>query len=1163
MDLWRRKGSYRTSAGFLIIVILVLCQGGWAQRATLLGTVVDPHGAVVPGVKITLLNLDQGLKRETTTGSNGYYTLPLLQPGHYLVSAQKNGFAIAEVKDVLLHVEDVRTLDIKLQVGAEPVEIQVSGTSQSVETASSSLGQVVTGEVIRNAPLNGRYVPDLAFLEPGVTPVNPDAGGAGSFNVNGNRNDSVAYFLDGGLNNDLLDNRAVFTPNPDTIAEFRILTSNYPAEYGRNAGGVVTMLTRSGTNHLHGSGFDFLRNDALDANSFFNKNSGLPRDDLKRNQFGGTLGGPITIPGVVTGKDRFFFFVSYEGERQVEVLSQHNVPTFTPAELQGNFSQSGPGGTPDPGVAGFLQANPFFQPNSGLAQQAIIDPTRINTVAQNYIAAGLIPTSSSGLLSWQGRSTVSYDELTERLDFDINSKNKLAATVGWDREYDLSPLNQFGANVPGFPESYDNHDYFANLSYTHIFSPALLNELRGTGERSHSSSLNPTVQLPTPAGLGIGVTPDLATGPTNLAFDTGLQIGFSTLGPQDLSDNTYTLSDTLTWVKGKHNLKFGGGFSDFQNNTFFAFTVDGQFTFLGQGGLFTQNSFADFLLGLPLQYTQSSAAPSNIRSKFSDAFAQDEWRLRKNLTLSLGLRYEYATPKLDTEGRTFSIIPGEQSTRFIHAPVGMVFPGDPGAPRGVNFPDKNNWAPRVGFAWDPKGNGKTSLRGAFGIFYDILKGEDNLQFNGQPPFYASAGLPFQPLPGNPASEVNYMTQPFQASGVENPFPSQQHPPSNLDFAAAGYLPIGASSSVFVVDPHLRTPYTYQYHLTLQQELVSNTLFEASYVGSSAHGLTALTDVNPFVLGTYNRVLNLTPGNSTCTSNDSFACSFASIEEFRNVTNANYNGMLLSLQKQLSGDGFWGRSYFTLAYTYAHNIDNTSGFQNRNNIVPYYQPGLFRASADMDIRHRIVLSGGWELPFEKLQQSAPKRLTKGWSLFPIVTWRTGYPLDVFANLPSVFDFTSPGPSGAGDAGLVHANLVAPITTFDPHTVQSIAGQTGFYWFNPNSFSTAQCPPAPTSCQPGSAMFPNDSQAVSNPSVRTYGTLPRNYFRGPGVFNIDLALSKTTPITEKLHVEARADFFNLLNRTEFMNPDTNISSPTFGQLLDTYDPRIIQLSLRLTF
>ena len=1111
-----------------------------------------------------MLNVDQGLQRETTTNSNGYYSVPLLQPGRYLVTAQKDGFAIAEIKDVILHVEDERTLNVQLQVAAVTVEIQVSGTSQSVETASATLGHVVTGDVIRNAPLNGRYVPDLAFLEPGVTPVNPDSTGAGSFNVNGNRSDSVAYFLDGGLNNDLVDNRAVYTPDPDTIAEFRILTSNYPAEYGRNSGGIVTMITRSGTNKLHGSLFDFLRNDALDANSFFNINSGLPREVLKRNQFGGTLGGPITIPRIVNGKDRFFFFVSYEGERQVQVLSQHNVSAFTPLELSGNFSEAGPGGTPDPGVAAFLQANPFFQPNSALAQRAIIDPDRINSVAHKYIAAGLIPAAPQGLLSWQGRSTVSYDELTERLDFDMDNKNKLAVTTGFDREYDVSPLNSFGATVPGFPESYNNHDYFANFTYTHTFSPTLLNELRATGERSTSSSLNPTVQLPTPSDLGIAVTPDLPTGPTNLVFDTGLEVGFSTIGPQDITDNTYTFSDTLTWVHGKHNLKFGGGFSDFQNNTFFAFTVDGQFTFLGgPSGLFTQNSFADFLLGLPLQYTQSSAAPSNIRSKFMDGFAEDEWHIRKNLVFSLGLRYEYATPKSDTEGRTFSIIPGEQSHRFINAPVGMVFPGDPGAPRGVNFPDSNNWAPRVGFAFDPKGSSKTSIRGAFGVFYDILKGEDNLQFNGQPPFYASAGIPFQPLAGNPSTQVNYMSQPFVAAGVENPFPSQQHPPSNLNFAEAGYLPIGASSSVFVVDPHLETPYTYQYHLTLEQELAKSTIFEASYVGSGSHGLTALTDVDPFVLGTFNRVLNLTPGNNTCTATSLTPCSFASIEEFRNVTTASYNGLLLSVEKQLSGDGFWGRSYFTLSYTYSHNIDNASGFQNRNNIVPYYEPGLFRASADMDLRHQIVLSGGWELPFGKLSESAPTRLTKGWSLFPIVTWRTGYPLDVFANLPSAFDFTSPGPSGAGDAGLVHANLLGPIQVYDPHTMQNIGGQGGFFWFNPNSFTTNQCPPAPTACQPSSVMFPNDTQAVSDPAVRTYGTLPRNYFRGPGVFNIDMALSKTTPIGDRFNVETRADFFNLLNHTEFVNPDTNISSPTFGQVVNTYDPRIIQVALRVTF
>ncbi len=1151
MSLRPQKVSIPVQAVFVLLACLALSRFAYAQRATLLGTIVDPNGAVVPGVKVTLLNLDQGLKREVLTTENGYFAVPLLQPGSYLVTAQKDGFAVSEIKDVILHVGDVRGLNIKLQIGAPPVEVRVSEKSQDVETISPSLGQVVTGEVVRNAPLNGRNVLDLALLQPGVTETDPDSSGAGTFSVAGNRDDSVHYLLDGGLDNDLIDNRVVFSPNPDTIAEFRILTSSYPAEYGRNAGGVVSMITRSGTNQFHGSLFDFLRNTDLDANSFFNKNNGLPRDDLKRNQFGGTLGGPLSMPNLIDGKDRFFFFVGYQGERQVQDLSVHNIATFTPAELNGDFSHAD-GGSPDPNVKAFLQTYDFFQPDKSLAAQAIIDPSRINSVAQNYIRAGLIPTSPTGLLSWQGRSTLAYDELTAKCDFDINARNKLAVTFGWDRQDGLTPLSNptgFGADVPGFPESSDFRDYFANFSYTRFFSSNLLNELRVNFLRSHNTSLNPTAQLPKPADLGIGVTPDLATGPTNLAFDSGLEIGFNTLGPQRFTENTYTYSDTLNWVRGKHDFKFGGGFSAFQNNTFFAFTTDGQFQFLGQGGIGSQNSFADFLLGIPLQYTQSSAAPSNIRTKFTYGFAQDEWRLRNNLVLSLGLRYEYSTPKMDTEGRTFSIIPGQQSSVFIHAPVGMVFPGDPGAPRGVNFPNRNNWAPRVGFAWDPRGDGKTSLRGAFGVFYDILKGEDNLQFNGQPPFYASAGFAFSPLSQNPTSEVTYMPQPFASVGAENPFPSQLQPP-NLDFAAAGYLPVGASSSVFVVDPHLRTPYTYQYHLALQRELARRTVFEAGYVGSSSHGLTALTDINPFVLGTYNRVLNLTAGNQTCDSTDPFQCSFASLEEFKNVTTASYNGLVLSLQKQFSGNGIFGRSYFTLAYTYAHNIDNASGFQNRNNIVPYYQPGLFRASADMDIRQRIVFSGGWELPFEKAWSSAPRLLTRGWHVFPILSWRTGFPLDIFANLPSAFDFTSPGPSAAGDAGLVRTNLIAPIHVLDPHTPQTIGGQSGYYWFDPSSFSNAG--------------FPSDSQAVSNPAVRTYGTLPRNYFRGPGRFNLDLAFSKTIPLTDRFQLETRADFFNLPNSTQFQNPDTNISSPTtFGQVLNTYDPRIIQLALRLSF
>lgn len=1147
----------------LIAFCVVLCCSARAQRASIAGVVSDQSGSVVSGVKITLLNLDQGLERDALTNANGDFTIPFLQPGRYLLSAQKNGFAVSEFRDLILHVGEDRGVNIQLRVGAAPVEVQVSASSQQVETVSPALGAVVTGDVVRNAPLNGRDIRDLAALQAGVTPTDSDFRGAGTFNIAGGRGDSVAYLLDGGFNNDLIDNRAVYVPNPDTVAEFRILTTNYPAEYGRNAGGVISIATRSGTNQFHGTAFDFLRNDALDANSYFNIANGLPRDVLKRNQFGGTLGGPVIIPETIHGKNRFFFFLGYQGQRLIEDLTIHQAATFTPAELQGNFSQSGFDGGPDPNVAAFLLQNPYFQPNPTLAAQAIIAPAAIDGVAQKYIAAKLIPTSPNGLLNSQEELTLNSNELTGKFDVDISSNDKLAVTLGWDSTHETTPFDY--ADVSGFPDNSDFSDYVANVAYTHIFSPNLLNEANMTLERSNNLAENPATSLPTPAALGIGITPDLATGPTNLAFDNGLGIGFSPSGPQRITDNTFSYSDTVTWIRGHHSWKFGGGFSAYQNNTFFAFYNNGQFFFVGQGGVGSQNSFADFLLGLPYSYFQGSAAPSNVRTKFSDGFAQDSWRVRKNLVLDLGLRYEYSTPKRDTEGRTFSIIPGLQSLRFVNAPPGMVFPGDPGAPVGVNFSDRKNFAPRVGFAWDPAGNGKTSLRGAAGVFYDILKAEDNLQFNGAPPFDASANLAFFP-PATISSGLNYLSQPFVATGTTNPFPSGM-PPSNFNFANEGYLPIGGSGGIYVVDPHLATPYTYQYHLTLQRQLPADTIFELGYAGTNSHGLTAVTDINPFVLGTFNRALNLTPASSNCGATQVFLC-YGVLDEFKNISNENYNSLIASMQKQFSSGGIFGRSYFTLAYTYSHNIDNASGFENRNATVPAYQPGLFRASADMDVRNRIVFSGGWELPFDHAFPNVSKKITRGWSIFPIVSWRSGFPLDVSANLPSAFNFLSPGPSGAGDPGLVHANLTGAVAIQDPRQVTTLSAQdsgaeTGHFWFSPASFSNAQCPPSPTSCVPGPAMFPNDDQAVSDPSVRTYGTLPRNYIRGPGRFNINLAFAKSTPITERVKMELRADIFNLENRAEFSNPDTNITSPTFGQILNTADPRIIQLSGRISF
>jgi hypothetical protein len=383
----------------------------------------------------------------------------------------------------------------------------------------------------------------------------------------------------------------------------------------------------------------------------------------------------------------------------------------------------------------------------------------------------------------------------------------------------------------------------------------------------------------------------------------------------------------------------------------------------------------------------------------------------------------------------------------------------------------------------------------------------------------------------------------------------------------------------VVDPHLHTPYTYQYNLSLQREMLHNLVLELSYVGSGSHGLTSLQDINPFVLGTTDRILNLTPGNSSCVDesgnsssgvSSSATCSYATVPEFRNVTQAVYHSLQASLTRQLAESRYIGRTYFTLGYTLSHSIDNTSGFRQRNSSVPTYSPGLFRADSDQDVRHRITFSGGWDMPWDKAWASGPKRLTQGWSLFPIVTWHTGFPYDVFASLGDEYDPAAEGPSGAGDPYNVHANIVGPLNTQNPRQLQNLGGNLGenpgYFWFNPNSFSNAQCGDSNDqgNCTPGPKVLPSNDQVVANPSLATYGTLPRNFLHGPGMIDTDLALSKTTALVgERTKLEFRAEFFNIFNHANFMNPVTNIYSLQFGQIIATRDPRIIQLALRLSF
>src|SRR5712691_9232646 len=570
----------------LMLLALLLASGAaWGQDATgkIVGTLTDPKGGVIPDAKVTATNTATQDPHETTTNREGFFQILSLPIGTYRVSGEHPGFRKLVSDPKTLEINQTLRFDLQLELGSPTEVVEVTAQAAGVETVNPNLGESGTLARVANMPLNGRNVYDLALLMPGVTEVNPTtltANSPGQFSVAGGRADSVTFLLDGGMNNNLLSNGVVFNPNPDAIAEFRILTSNYSAEYGRNAGGIVSVVTKSGANSYHGSIFEFLRNDALNANSFFNNLNGKPRDILKRNQFGATVGGPITIPKVIHGQDRFFFFVGYQGQRLVQQQPNGAVNVFTPREINGDYSLSDRSKTgPDPGVVAFLRSHPFFQSDPTKAALGIIDPTKIDPVAKNYIAAGLIPSSAAGQTFAVGGASDNNDEAIGKFDFQITTKDKLGVTLGSYRNPRLNPFSAEG-NVPGFPVTTTNHRYFSNIAYSRFFSPNVINEFRFTAQRNNNFQNVPARSLPKPTDLGVGIISDDPTGPTQLRFPgKGLTLGFSRNGPTSLIDNTFGWTDTVSWVRGKHTWKFGGTLSAYQNNTVFDFFINGRFTF--------------------------------------------------------------------------------------------------------------------------------------------------------------------------------------------------------------------------------------------------------------------------------------------------------------------------------------------------------------------------------------------------------------------------------------------------------------------------------------------------------------------------------------------------------------------------------------------------------
>src|SRR5271155_1380004 len=427
----------------VILAALLFGVSAVAQNSNgrVIGTVTDPQGAAVAGAKVTVTNSGTNVHRNSVTDSAGTYQVLDVPVGLYSVTVEAAGFKKAVTGAQELSINQSLRVDVSLKVGAISESVQVQSEVALVETVNPTIGGTVAGAPIQDLPLNGREVLDLAFTQPGVLPAPTNSFSYGSeksgafpegFTVAGGRPDAVTYLLDGGLNNSVTSNNVVFDPNPDMVAEFRILTNNYTAEYGRNGGGTVTVVMKSGANELHGSVFDYLRNEAFDANTYINNEIGQPRPVLKRNQFGGTFGGPIL-------KDRLFYFLGYQGQRQTSIAFGTEITTYTPAELTGDFSQAVNGG-PDPNVVAYLQTYPYFQSNSALAAQAIIDPTKINPVAQNFINANLIPTSPNGQLFPQGTATDNVSQYSGRLDFYASDSDRIALSIGSNREPTLSPL---------------------------------------------------------------------------------------------------------------------------------------------------------------------------------------------------------------------------------------------------------------------------------------------------------------------------------------------------------------------------------------------------------------------------------------------------------------------------------------------------------------------------------------------------------------------------------------------------------------------------------------------------------------------------------------------------------------------------------------------------
>jgi hypothetical protein len=1037
------------------VLVFIAAAHGQSVAGSVRGVIADPSGGHVPAATVSLTSQETGARRSAASDARGEFTITAVPPGEYRLEAEHQGF----VKySQTLTMEVNQDQEIRLEMGLAmtgKVTIEVDGTAPLVRTESAAMGGVIDNRQIVGLPLDGRNFYQLSLLLPGVAPAAEGSAGsvrgAFSISVNGAREDANNFLLDGAYNGDPKLNGASVTPPVDAIREFEVATSTYDASFGRNAGGEISVVTRSGGNQLHGTAYEFWRNGALSGDNFFAP-SDQPGPKYQRNQFGGTLGGPLV-------RKRTFFFADYEGTRMTSGQTLiTNVPTLL--ERAGDFSQSSlvaidPGaGQPMPGG----KIPPYYLNSIGLAIAALYPQPDRNVAGANYVSSP--------------SRTDNVNHFDVRLDHSFRRSDDLLARYSFvdDNLFDPFAGSSGDASVPGYGLRIPSRSQNAVLGETHIFTPALVNEWRLTFNRVSNGDY--------PQGQGTSINhqlglPELSANPRDWGLTLISVNGFSPIGdeptsPEHGTTNTYQMADNAAWTRGRHLAKFGFDLRILQQNAYRDIESHGFFNFTG---LLLGNPLEELLLGAP---TETGGAtennPQHLRSRSYDFFVNDTWRARPDLVLTLGLRYEYNSPAVDAANR---------ADVYNEATGSLVQLGQSGFPRGGYNPDYRNIAPRIGLAWSPGGRNTTVFRAAYGIHYD------------QSPLAPGEGLYFSAPYYN--FNLYYPIQGLVNLSLTNPFPSN--------------FPLPYPGSAIAFQRDLGTPYAQQWNFGVQWQLGKSRVFEMAYVGSKGTHLIDSRNINQ-------------PQPSVNRQNPGPNPYFSEIDIIESQANSTYHSLQGRLQQRL-----WRGLSLLASYTYAKSIDDASGFFNTTGDPNFpqnsYNLSAERGRSDFDMRQRFTLSYAYDLPVFK-----GHRWMGGWQSFGVLTLQTGQPFTV-ALLPGN-DNTNTGISQLGFGANDRPNVTGNPRLSDP---------TPREWF--------------------------DTAAFTTPPYGHFGNAGRDILDGPGFETVNFSMVKNTAVNERLNLQFRTEFFNLLNHTNFNLPDNFVGSPTFGQVVAAGDPRRIQLAFKLLF